>query len=211
MRFARDLHDLLGYSLSAITLKAELTKRLVASNPDRARDELAEVLDIARQALADVRIVATGYRRISLAKEASSVTVLLGEAGIETAVAIEYAGLDEKIDSMLATALREAVANMLCHSTARHCTIKASVTTEMSTGSGMIRLRIANDGVPRSARSGRRGGGLENLSSRLTEVGGSLTARVHANGWFEVVAEAPYAREADQPDSGTERRQTAGA
>src|ERR1700733_8016950 len=77
MRFARDLHDLLGYSLSAITLKAEFTRRLIGTNPGRARDELAEVLDIARQALADVRIVASGYRNISLAKEASSVNSLL--------------------------------------------------------------------------------------------------------------------------------------
>jgi len=60
MRFARDLHDLLGYSLSAITLKAELARRLVSSNPGRARDETAELLDIARQALADVRLVARG-------------------------------------------------------------------------------------------------------------------------------------------------------
>ena len=68
MRFARDLHDLLGYSLSAIALKAEVTRRLVGSNPAGARAELAEVLDIARQALADVRTGASGYRNVSLAK-----------------------------------------------------------------------------------------------------------------------------------------------
>jgi two-component system, NarL family, sensor histidine kinase DesK len=211
MRFARDLHDLLGYSLSAITLKAELTKRLVGSNPARARDELTEVLDIARQALADVRIVATGYRHISLAKEAGSVTALLGEAGIETRVAIDCDGLDERIDSVLATVLREAVANMLVHSAARHCTIKVSVTSGAAAGCEAIRLRIANDGVSRSARPVRRSGGLENLSSRLAAVGGSLTAQVRADGWFEVHAAAPYARAADQPDSDAERRQSAGA
>jgi two-component system, NarL family, sensor histidine kinase DesK len=210
MRFARDLHDLLGYSLSTITLKAELTKRLVDSNPARARDELAEVLDIARQALADVRIVATGYRRISLAKEASSVTSLLSEAGIETQVAIDCTGLAEKTDTVLATVLREAVANMLRHSTARHCTIKANAASGTSTGSEAVWLRIANDGVPRSARSGRRGGGLENLSSRLAADGGSLTARVRADGWFEVLAEASCAQATDQSDPDTERRQSAG-
>ena len=210
MRFARDLHDLLGSSLSAITLKAELTKRLVGSNPARASDELAEVLDIARQALADVRKVATGYRRISLAKEVSSVTALLSEAGVETRVVIDCAELDERIDTVLATVLREAVANMLRHSTARHSTIKASI-TEDGTGSEVVRLQVSNDGVPRLARSGHRGGGLENLSSRLAAIGGRLTARVRADGWFEVLAEAPYAQTADQPDSGAERHQSAGA
>jgi two-component system sensor histidine kinase DesK len=217
MRFARDLHDLLGYSLSAITLKAELTKRLAVSNPALACAELTEVLDIARQASADVRIVTTGYRRISLAKEAGSVTALLGEAGVETQVAIDCAGLDERIDSLLATVLREAAANLLGHSTARQCTIKVSVTSGASGASGAadggeaVRLRVANDGVPRSARPVGRGGGLHDLSSRLAAVGGRLDARVRADGWFEVDAEAPCARAAGQPDFDAERRQSAGA
>jgi two-component system, NarL family, sensor histidine kinase DesK len=185
MRFARDLHDLLGYSLSAITLKAELTKRLVDSNPARARDELAEVLDIARQALADVRIVATGYRRISLAKEASSVTSLLSEAGIETQVAIDCTGLAEKTDTVLATVLREAVTNMLRHSTARHCDIEAGIVEDT------IRLLVSNDGVPGPAATGRVGGGIENLSTRLASIGGNLTARIRDDGRFEVLAQAP--------------------
>jgi two-component system sensor histidine kinase DesK len=185
MRFARDLHDLLGYSLSAITLKAELTKRLVATNPDRARDELAEVLDIARQALADVRIVATGYRRFSLAKEASSVTSLLTAAGIDTQVDVSIGPLDEKADTVLATVMREAVTNMLRHSAARHCDIEAGIAWDT------IRLLVRNDGVPDQAATGRVGGGIENLSARMASIGGSLTARIGADGWFEVLAQAP--------------------
>jgi two-component system, NarL family, sensor histidine kinase DesK len=185
MRFARDLHDLLGYSLSAITLKAELTRRLVGSNPGRARDELHEVLDIARQALADVRIVSSGYRNISLAKEASSVTSLLGVAGISAQVDINCGALDEKVDTALATVLREAVTNMLRHSTARHCAIEAGITADT------IRLLVANDGVPHQAATGRPGGGLENLSTRMTATGGNLTARIRPDGWFEILAEAP--------------------
>jgi two-component system, NarL family, sensor histidine kinase DesK len=184
MRFARDLHDLLGYSLSAITLKAELTRRLVGTNAPRARDELAEILDIARQALADVRIVASGYRNISLAKEASSITALLAAAGIQTQVEITCGALDEKIDTVLATVLREAVTNMLRHSTARHCTIEAGITENQ------VRLLVSNDGVPRSARSGRPSG-LENLATRMTAIGGHLTARIRTDGWFDVIAEAP--------------------
>jgi two-component system sensor histidine kinase DesK len=184
MRFARDLHDLLGYSLSAITLKAEFTRRLIGTNPGRARDELAEVLDIARQALADVRIVASGYRNISLAKEASSVNSLLAAAGIDAQVDINCGMLDEKLDTVLATVLREAITNMLRHSTARHCTIEASLTGDT------VSLQVANDGAARAAPSAHRGG-LDNLSSRMASIGGHITAQVRDDGWFTVHAQAP--------------------
>lgn len=186
MRFARDLHDLLGYSLSAITLKVELTRRLVTTNPGRARDEIAEVLDIARQALADVRLVASGYRNISLAKEASAVASLLSAAGISASVDISCGALEEKVDTVLATVLREAVTNTLRHSSVRNCTIEA-----VECG-GTIRLQVVNDGVSRSAESDPHGGGgLANLAVRLQAIGGRLTAGVRDDGWFDLVAEAP--------------------
>jgi two-component system sensor histidine kinase DesK len=186
MRFARDLHDLLGYSLSAITLKAEFTRRLIGNNPGRARDELAEVLDIARQALADVRIVASGYRNISLAKEASSVTSLLAAAGIDAQVDINCGMLEEKVDTVLATVLREAVTNMLRHSTARHCAIEASITGDT------IHLHVSNDGVPRTASRGAHRGGLDNLTTRMASIGGRITTGIRStDGWFTVHAEAP--------------------
>jgi two-component system sensor histidine kinase DesK len=185
MRFARDLHDLLGYSLSSITLKSELTRRLVGSNPGRARDELAQVIDIARQALADVRTVASGYRTMSLEKEASSVSALLAEAGISAQVSVDCGALDERVDTVLATVLREAVTNLLRHSAVRNCVVEARVAGDT------VSLKVANDGVPRSAPSGRRGGGLDNLSTRLLAIGGRLTAKVTDNGWFSVLAEAP--------------------
>jgi two-component system, NarL family, sensor histidine kinase DesK len=189
MRFARDLHDLLGYSLSAITLKTELTKRLVGSNPARARDELAEVLDIARQALADVRTVSGGgYRSISLAKEASSVASLLTATGIDVQVDINTGPLDENADTVFATVLREAVTNMLRHSAARHCDIEADIVEDT------VRLLVGNDGVPPLAATGRVGGGIENLSVRMASIGGSLTARVREDRWFEVVAQVPLVR-----------------
>ena len=186
MRFARDLHDLLGYSLSAITLKAELTRRLVEGNPSRARDELAEVIDIARQALADVRKVSGGYRNMSLAKEASSVAALLSAAGIDARVEISHGALSEDADTTLATVLREAVTNMLRHSSVQRCRIQASQAGET------VRLHVSNDGVPRAhRRAGRDGGGLENLDARLRGVGGTLTTRITPDGRFELVAEAP--------------------
>jgi two-component system sensor histidine kinase DesK len=199
MRFARDLHDLLGYSLSAITLKAEVTKRLVDTNPAGARDELAEVLDIARQALADVRTVASGYRTISLTKEASSVASLLATAGISARVEVACGALHEQVDTVLATVLREAVTNMLRHSSARNCVIEADIIADT------IRVLISNDGVPR-APSGRRGGGLDNLRTRMEAIGGRLSVESRGDGWFKVLAEAPLelpsGTEAPPPDGG---------
>jgi len=185
MRFARDLHDLLGYSLSAITLKAEVIRRLVGSNPARARDELAEVLDIARQALADVRTVASGYRNVSLAKEAGSVASLLTSAGISSRVHIACGALDERVDTVLATVLREGVTNMLRHATPRSCVIEASVAADT------VCLRVSNDGVPRSAPANRCGGGVDNLRARLEAIGGELNVEVSGDGWYKVLAEAP--------------------
>jgi two-component system sensor histidine kinase DesK len=181
MRFARDLHDLLGYSLSAITLKAELTRRLVSSNPERAMDELTELTDVARQALADVRLVASGYRNMSLSKEAASVLSLLSAAGIAARVEVNCGPLDEEVDTVLATVLRETVTNMLRHSTAQNCTVEAC------TSGDVVRLRVGNDGVPPAGSSRRNGGGLDNLSSRLEAVGGSLAVTCH-DGRFEVLA-----------------------
>jgi two-component system sensor histidine kinase DesK len=184
MRFARDLHDLLGYSLSAITLKAEFTRRMVGGNPERARDELAELLDIARQALADVRLVASGYRNMSLSKEATEVASLLSTAGINARVEINCGPLDEELDTALATVLREAVTNMLRHSSAQNCTIQGTVT------SGAVSLQVSNDGVPATAASEREGGGLQNLALRMNAVGGKLNVNRYDDR-FEVLATAP--------------------
>ena len=181
MRFARDLHDLLGYSLSAIILKAELTRRLVDGNPERARDQLTELLDVARQTLADVRLVARGYRDMSLSKEAASAASLLSEAGIHAQVQIDCGPLAVEVDTALATVLREAVTNMLRHSAAQNCTIRAGLRC------GEVVLRVTNDGVPASAASRRCGGGLDNLASRLEAVGGKLSAHRH-DDQFDVLA-----------------------
>ncbi len=181
VRFAKDLHDLLGYSLSSIVLKAELTKRLVVSDPGRSCEELTELLDVARQALADVRLVAEGYRRLSLSKEAATVLSLLSAAGIRTRVEIDCGPLHEDVDTVLATVLREAVTNMLRHSAPQNCSVEAHAACET------VRLRVINDGAPTAGTCGRDGGGLDNLASRLQAVGGRLDVnRCHDR--FEVLA-----------------------
>lgn len=181
VRFGRDLHDLLGYSLSAITLKAELARQLVDGNPAQARDQLAELIDVARQAQADVRQVARGYRGMSLAKEAAAVVSLLSTAGIRTQFNVNCGILDEGGDTALATVLREAVTNMLRHSTAQNCTIEATNHNDTVT------LRVVNDGVPPAAASRRSGSGLQNLAVRMAAVGGTISASCQGDR-FEVLA-----------------------
>jgi two-component system sensor histidine kinase DesK len=183
-RFARDLHDLLGYSLSAIALKAELSRRIMDTKPDVAREELADVVVFARQAVADVRLVATNYRAMSLAAEVVSTTALLAAAGIMADIEIDCGGLDDKVDTVLATVLREGVTNLLRHSAARTCRVTASRAGESVT------LLIANDGAPKSEIDYRDGVGLENLEARLAAIGGTLNVEFQ-DGTFCLFAAVP--------------------
>lgn len=188
-RFSRDLHDILGHSMSAITLKAELTRRLVTSDPPLARIELEEVADLARQASADVRVVASGYRNVSLATEAASAASVLLAANIMVQIEMDFGAIDDKVDAVLATVLREAVTNVLRHSTARLCAIKATRTDDV------ITLAVTNDGVPRTAASRTSGSGLENLAWRLEAIGGELVAGVHQADRFGLLATVPLSEE----------------
>jgi two-component system sensor histidine kinase DesK len=187
LRFARDLHDLLGYSLSAITLKSELIHRLVPINPERARDEVASVLGVARQALADVRLVASGYRDMSLEAEAESVAEVMAAADVDVRLDIRCGRLHPLVDTVLATALREGVTNILRHSKVQSCTI------EVQTVGETVRLDLVNDGVTAGNRAGSpdRGSGLGNLHTRLAAVGGELTAGVVPGDRFRLTAVAP--------------------
>ncbi|MFI5649460.1 histidine kinase [Kitasatospora sp. NPDC051705] len=200
LRVAGDLHDLLGYSLSAITLKTELGYRLVPVAPDRARSEVAEVLGIAREALADVRLVATGYRDMSLAAETESAVSVLTAAQITTDTDLTCGPLPREVDTALAIVLREAVTNALRHSKAQHCSVTA--TRE----GGTVSLRIRNDGVGDERLDTMPGGGsgLANLATRLRGVGGDLTGGPTGDGWFEVLAHAPATARDD--DRHTEAR-----
>lgn len=190
LRFARDLHDLLGYSLSAITLKSELTHRLVLRHPERAQEELSEVLDISRRALADVRAVASGYRELSFATESESARSVLVAADIDVQMELEYDELPTRVRTVLATVLREGVTNVLRHSKAEHCEIIVRQTADTVT------IDIINDGVPQIPieRSARGGSGIPNLSVRLAAVGGTLTAGVDPDGRYRLHADAPVTR-----------------
>ncbi|MEU3462667.1 histidine kinase [Streptomyces sp. NPDC006733] len=186
-RVARDLHDLLGYSLSAITLKGELVYRLVNTQPERACEEISTMLAISRQALSDVRMVASSYRDMSLAAEIAATRAVLVSADIATVVTVDCGPLQDRVNTVLSTVLREGVANLLRHSKAQHCVI------EVVLDKGAVRLRLENDGLGSApAEPARRDGrGLDNLCKRIGELGGTLNAGAAEDGWFRLVALVP--------------------
>ncbi|WP_159767210.1 sensor histidine kinase [Streptomyces sp. HM190] len=201
LRFARDLHDLLGYSLSAVTLKSELACRLVPAAPERALEELKSILEISRQALSDVRTVARGYRDMSLSTEAVSAQAVLAAAGIQAEVECRLDLPEGEVSTIMATVLREAITNLLRHSKAEHCRIEFR-----GTPSGELVLTIANDGVQKAATAfrelsdGSDGSGLGNLQFRLASIGGHLQSGLDEAGWFVLRAAAPLRRTALQTD-----------
>lgn len=199
LRFARDLHDLLGFSLSAITLKSELIHRLIPAHPARAMKEINEVLSIAGQSLADVRKVASGFRDMSLQQEIKTAQSILDAAGIDVRAEVRLGVLSPLVDTALATTLREAVTNLLRHSNASRCGILA-VQQE-----GLVRLVVENDGVDPACHdpSPHGGSGLGNLHARMTAVGGRLESGHGKDGTFRLLAEVPAKKPPGDDRGGT--------
>lgn len=190
LRFARDLHDLLGYSLSAITLKIELTHRLLEKSPQEASDQLLEILEISRLALSDARTVATGYRELSLEDECRSAVSVLEAADISVRMDSDATDLPVRVSTVLATVLREGVTNLLRHSKAKHCEITIRQTQDRAT------LEIVNDDVQPNPKPPRDQGrsGLHNLSVRAGEIGGTVTVD-HEPNMFRLKVDVPLRME----------------
>ena len=187
LRFSRDLHDLLGYSLSAISLKSELTHRLVTKNPARAEEELTQIIEISRQALTDVRSVASGYRELSLDEEAISARSVLSAADVEVHMSIEHQELPAQVRTVLATVLREGVTNVLRHSKAERCDII------LRQSPAEVTIEICNDGVPGGPQQRMLdgGSGIQNLSNRVAHLDGTLTTTADGDGHFRLRAAIP--------------------
>ncbi|MEV6832664.1 histidine kinase [Amycolatopsis sp. NPDC051102] len=190
-RFSRDLHDLLGLSLSAITLKGELVDRLVPTRPAQAKEELAELLVMSRRALADVRTIAAGYRDLSLEEECKVAADVLSAAG--TRVTVARAGLGDlppRVATALGTVLREGVTNVVRHSTASWCALSVSA------GDGTAWLEIVNDGAAGAAGEGAAdsGAGLRNLRDRIDVLNGTLTTEAGADGTHRLLVAIPLGR-----------------
>ncbi|GIH27090.1 histidine kinase [Acrocarpospora phusangensis] len=184
LRFARDLHDLVGHQLSAIAVKSELAVRL-ADDPARAAAEMAEVRQLARKALRELREAVRGYRELDLVAELGSVRAVLEAAGVECRLHLPYRDVPAEVAPVFAWVVREAVTNVLRHSTASFCDITVRFTGEEAV------LEVRNDGVTARPVAEDVGSGLTGLGERLAAVGGTLSARPNSSGEFTLRAVAP--------------------
>jgi two-component system, NarL family, sensor histidine kinase DesK len=178
-RFARDLHDLLGHSLSVIAIKAELAGRLLAIDPDRAASEVADVESVARESLREVRQAVSGYRQPTLEKELEGARVALTAAGIAAEFERAPVTLDPEVEAVLAWAVREGATNVIRHSGARHCQVRVQA------GLGDARVEVVDDGEgPACQRDGAGDGGafIGHGIIGLTERAERLRGHIEAGG-----------------------------
>lgn len=165
-RIARDLHDLLGHSLSMITLKSELAARLVARDPARASQEMHEVEQASRQALAEVRRTVRGYREHTLGAELANARLALETAGVAPLIDSRPFQLPAAVEDAVALALREAVTNVVRHARADMCRLA------FRQEAGRFRLEVEDDG--RGIRVTTEGSGLGGMRERIEALGGRL-------------------------------------
>ncbi|MGY1721073.1 sensor histidine kinase [Blastococcus sp. SYSU DS0552] len=182
LRFARDLHDLLGHSLSLIALKSELAGRLAERDPVRARREMADVEAAARRALAEVRDAVSGYRQVSLAQALAEARSALSAAGIALRAPAPGRPLPAPVDAVLGWVVREATTNVLRHSAARSVTVSLAETDED------VELSVTDDGRGGDAPAGA---GLCGLAERVAAVGGRLTHGPVDGRGFRLTASVP--------------------
>ena len=172
-RFARDLHDILGHSLTVITVKAELANRLLDVDVERARAELVDLERLSRDALADVRRAVEGYRELTLPGELARARTALAAAEIEAELPNSTDEVPSHLRELFAWTVREGVTNVIRHSGATRCTVRL----------GPDAAEVVDDGTGASASaatsaSGRNGSGLVGLRERAAAVGGTVTTRV---------------------------------
>jgi two-component system sensor histidine kinase DesK len=190
-RFARDLHDLLGHSLSVIALKAELAGRLLPDRAEDAAEEIAELEGVARGALSEVREAVSGYRQPTLDEELAGARMALSAAGIRAEVVRARGQLDPSVEGVLAWAVREGATNVIRHSGARHCTLT------VSPGASDAAVEVVDDGVGATvgAVNGSGGGhGLVGLSERARSLNGHVEAGARPGGGYRLAVTVPLPR-----------------
>ncbi|MEV6908490.1 histidine kinase [Amycolatopsis sp. NPDC051071] len=170
LRVTRDVHDLLGFSITAIGLKGELITRLIDTDPARARHEIGELRRLAERGLAEVRAVAEGDLELNLEVELRAARALFDAAGIQAESTLDAPVLPAEIDRLLATVVREGATNVIRHAAATACRIS------LSAEEGTVELRLINDGRPVSSAPGRAGTGLASLGARISAAGGRFAA-----------------------------------
>ena len=187
LRFARDLHDLLGHSLSSIALKSELAGRMLPSAPERAAAEVREIEGAARRALREVREAVADYRQPTLGGELDGAREMLNAAGIACRIEQKADVLPHTTDAVLAWAVREGVTNVVRHSRARHCVIRLTQDGEE------VRAEITDDGLgfPPEHETTTVGTGLSGLAERVAASGGDFEAKPTSEGGFRLRVSLP--------------------
>ncbi len=188
LRFARDLHDVVGRTLSVVALKAELAAQLARRGREEAVEEMLEVRRIAQDSLTELRAVVGGYRAADLDVELAGARALLASAGIQCRVIGDGSTLPQPMQGALGWVVREGITNLLRHSEARSCVVTLRVTP------ATVTLTMANNGVgPAAPAKVVFGGGLIGLTERITALGGALSATRTPPDGFELCVELPAA------------------
>jgi len=168
LRFARDLHDVLGQSLSVLVLKSELVgKQLPADADESLRSEVRDIAQVSRKSLNDLRETVAGYRKPTLLTEITHARTALRAAGIGLLVENGIDPIATDQDGVLAWCLREAVTNVVKHSGATKCEVR------LSRENGSAKLEVADDG--RGATSLEGGSGLAGMRERVEMIGGTMS------------------------------------
>ncbi len=194
LRFSRDLHDLLGHTMSVVVVKAEAVRRLAPRDLDAALGQAADIESVARQALTEIREAVSGYRKGSLPAELDRARSVLDASGIALEVAESGPPLPPQAEALLGWVVREGVTNVVRHSGAASCRI------ELRSAEGRARLEITDDGDG-SGAGGGSGTGLTGLTERISLAGGSLTCGPGARRGFRLAAELPVSEAADSQEA----------
>jgi len=190
-RIARDLHDLLGHTLTVITRKAELARRLADKDPARAAVEIGEVEQVAREALKEVRSAVSGFRQTDFSTELAQARVTLQSALIHFEAETDAIDIDPATEQVLALALREATTNVLRHSEADSCRVRLERLDDR------VRLTVRDNGkgTAESHDEGREGMGLIGMRERVTALGGDF--KVDTQGGTSVTITLPVLQRTD--------------
>lgn len=194
LRFSRDLHDLLGHTLSVVVVKAEAVRRVLPHDVEAAMGQAADIEAVGRQALTEIREAVTGYREGSLRTELENAVSLLDASGIEAVTRQEGAPLPPETAALLSWVVREAATNAVRHSGASRCEIA------VRNAGGRVRLTVTDDGRGPVGSSGddpggTGGTGLRGLAERLAVAGGRLDHGQDGGRGFRLVAELPVEAE----------------
>ena len=168
-RIARDLHDLLGHTLSLIVLKSELAGKLLDHSPARAREEIRDLEQVSRNALSEVRQAVRGYRAGNLASEMARAKATLETAGVAVECQMDTVTLAAQQENVMSLALREAVTNVVRHANATRCIIR------VRQSDGQCDMEVVDNGRGGSAEEGS---GLRGMRERAEALGGTVTRRV---------------------------------